>query len=358
MRRQAKIVVLATSALILFAGAVIDRRATLASYLVAWIGLAAIPIGALGVLMTTYLVQRAWTHALHAILAAGTAVLPVAALLFAPVLIGMKELYPAASDASSLPAFKAVYLAPWFFALRSMAYFVIFTLLALWQRSTWGEPQRMIRSASAGLIVYALLVSLAGVDWMESLEPEFHSSIYGLLFLCFTLLAGVSFGIGAALLSARRIGATRGYSALLLSTILLWAYLHAMQYIVIWAANLPDEVSWYLKRSSGGWQVALGILALGQFVFPFLALLSARVRSDPAWLLGLCGLTLVMRWLEAAILILPAIPHIEPLTVALLLIPALAFIGISLWWTFEIAEQRNSARAWLAPDAHAETGSR
>ncbi|TYL89172.1 hypothetical protein FXB40_36925 [Bradyrhizobium rifense] len=324
----------------------------------AWIGLGAIPIGALGVQMTSYLVQRAWTHALYATLAAATAVLPVAALLFTPVLIGMKELYPAATDASSLPAFKAVYLAPWFFALRSIVYFVILALLALWQRSTWGEPQRMIRSASAGLIVYALLVSWAGVDWMESLEPEFHSSIYGLLFLCFTLLSGTSFGIGAALLSGRRIGATRGYSALLLSTILLWAYLHAMQYIVIWAANLPDEVTWYLKRSSGGWPIALAILALGQFVFPFLALLSGRVRADPTWLLGLCGLTLVMRWLEAAVLTLPAIPHIELLTVGLLLVPALAFIGITLWWSFEVAEQRNSMRAWLAPGAHAETGSR
>jgi len=42
----------------------------------------------------------------------------------------------------------------------------------------------MLRSASAGLITYALLVSFAGIDWIESLEPEFHSSIYGLLYLC------------------------------------------------------------------------------------------------------------------------------------------------------------------------------
>jgi hypothetical protein len=77
------------------------------------------------------------------------------------------------------------------------------------------------------------LISFAGIDWIETLEPEFHSSIYGLLYLCFTLLDGVAFGIGKGLFSGRRIGRTRGYSALLLLTILL-AYLHAMQYIVIW----------------------------------------------------------------------------------------------------------------------------
>lgn len=104
----------------------------------------------------------------------------------------MKELYPAESDANSLPAFKAIYLAPWFFVLRTVIYFVVLWLLALWQRAMWGDTDRMMRSASGGLIVYALLVSFAGIDWIESLEPEFHSSIYGLLYLCFTLLDGVA----------------------------------------------------------------------------------------------------------------------------------------------------------------------
>lgn len=358
MMRHARITALAISALVLAAGFVIDRRSALVAYLVAWIGISAAPIGALGVLMMTYLVRRAWTKGLHAVLVAATAVLPVAALLFVPVLIGMKEFYPAASDPSSLPAFKAIYLAPWFFASRSVAYLAIFWLLTIWQQSAWGKPAHMIRSASAGLIVYALLVSFAGVDWMESLEPEFHSSIYGLLYLSFVLLAGTAFGVGMGLLSARQIGGTKGYSALLLATILLWAYLHAMQYIVIWAGNVPDEVTWYLKRTSHGWQFALAILALGQFVFPFFALLSARVRSDRTWLAALCSLTLVMRCLEAALLILPAVMHTRPLAVAILLAAALIFIGVSLWWAFEAADRRNLRSVGVAPDAPAEAGSR
>lgn len=337
MKSYAKVIVLAISTLALVAGLAIDRRSTLAAYLVAWIAVGAIPLGALGILMTSYLVRRAWTEGLHSVLLSATSVLPVVALLFLPILIGMKELYPAASEVHSLPAFKAIYLAPWFFVLRTVIYFAVLWLLVAWQWSAWGESERMMRSAAAGLIVYAFVVSFAGIDWIESLNPEFHSSIYGLLYLCFTLLDGVAFGIGMGLLSGRRIGATGGYSALLLSTVLLWAYLHAMQYIVIWAGNIPDEAVWYLKRSSDGWQFVLAFVALGQFVFPFFALLSARVRSDRTWLLALCGLTLVMRCWEASILILPAVPHIMAATVALMLPAALAFIAIILWWAFEMA---------------------
>ncbi|WP_229169337.1 hypothetical protein [Bradyrhizobium altum] len=88
-------------------------------------------------------------------------------------------------------------------------------------------------------MIYALTVSLTGIDWMESLEPNFHSPIYGFLFLSFTLLSGLAFMLGISLLSGRRIGRSAGYSGLLLSLILLWAYLHAMQYIVIWSGNIP-----------------------------------------------------------------------------------------------------------------------
>jgi hypothetical protein len=96
------------------------------------------------------------------------------------------------------------------------------------------------------------------------------------------------------LVGGRWIGASKDYSALLLSTILLWTYLHTMQYIVIWAGNIPDEAVWYLKRLSEGWEFVLAFVALAQFLFPFFAFLSGRVRSDRRWLLALCGLTLVM----------------------------------------------------------------
>jgi hypothetical protein len=334
---RTKLVVIVAAMLVLAAGLAIDSTSTLAAYLVAWVAFGAIPLGVMCILMTSYLVRRAWTEALHAIMVSAASVLPILAVLFLPVLIGMKEVYPAAAPGHALPAFKAFYLAPWFFVLRTIVYFVVLCGVALWQQAAWGNSDRMLRSASVGLILYALLLSFAGVDWVESLEPEFHSSEYGLLYLCFALLDGTAFAILMGLASGRRIGATKGYSALLLSVILLWTYVHAMQYIVIWAANIPDEAVWYIKRSSDGWQFVLAVVAIGQFVFPFFALLNSRVRSSRSWLMALCGLTLVMRCWEASILILPAAGHIAPLTVGLMLPAALAFVAVCLWWGFERA---------------------
>ncbi len=153
--------VFVVSAAALAAGLAIDRDATLAAYLVAWIGLGSIPIGALGILMLSYLVRWNWTLALRPVLIPALAALPVVALLILPILIWMASLYPAAADPASLPPFKALYLAPWFFSLRAIAYFVIWSLLALWLRNAGRDSDRMARAASAG-IHHLRVVAVAG----------------------------------------------------------------------------------------------------------------------------------------------------------------------------------------------------
>jgi hypothetical protein len=188
-------------------------------------------------------------------------------------------------------------------------------------------PGHAARS-SAGLILYALTASLAGVDWLESLTPEFHSSIYGLLFLTFQMLAGFAFALVIALGEA---GApTFRYGAILLSALLLWAYNHAMQYIIIWSGNIPDEVAWYLARETGVWGMMLWMLIVLQFILPFFALLSSRVRHERRPLLAIAALTLVLRPLEALVLAMPGTGVAGP--VLLLSIPAALVAVSAIWW--------------------------
>jgi hypothetical protein len=318
-------------------GLLIDPKTALASYLTVWYALSAIPIGALAVVFTSYLVRAGWTRELHEPLTAAALTMPVVATLFLPVLLGLKEIYPWVSDATALPAFKATWLTPWFFVLRAVIYLTIWTTLAIWAALAYGNENAMTRAASAGLIVWALTSSWAGVDWLESIEPRFHSSIYGLFAIDFQLLAGLTFGI-AALLTLRpaRQMSNAAYSGTLLAMLMLWAYMHAMQYLIIWTGNIPEEVVWYLKRLAHGWGLALWGLCVLQFVAPFFALLSERVRSSSRWLLSLALLTLVLRVLEAAVFILPPLGVSRPLL--LLDLPAaLLAIGATLLLAWQMA---------------------
>jgi hypothetical protein len=334
------LVVAAIGALTCAVGLWLDARTLLATYLAMSVSIVSVPVGALGVLMVSYLVRGGWTRDLHDILGAAARTTPIAGLLFIPVLLGQRWLYPWAAPAFEGSAFQAIYLTPWFFALRAVVYFCIWSALAEWAVRAYGDEAAMKRAASAGLIIYTLTVSLAAIDWIESIEPHFHSSIYGLIFLTFVLLSGLSFGI-VVLLATRvrpqmRLGA---YGGLLLSTLLLWAYNHAMQYIIIWAGNVPDEVKWYLVRLRGGWAFLLWGLFVLQFIVPFGLLLSARWRGQRRQLGLLAGMTLLLRPWEAVVLCLPPTQG-SPALLIYDLCAALAFIG-ALWLLAWVALFRN-----------------
>jgi hypothetical protein len=316
----------------------IDSDTLLPIYLATVVTISAIPAGSIAVLMVTYLVRGSWTEALHIPLTAAALTTPIAAVLFIPVLIALPWLYPWAHGAGIEPgSLKAAWLTPKFFILRTVLYFALWTVLAIWIRRAWAEPRRMVRVASAGLILYALSASLAGVDWLESLTPEFHSSIYGLLFLTFQLLAGLAFALGVTL--SKPDAPTFRYGAILLSVLLLWAYNHAMQYIIIWSGNIPEEAAWYLAREAGAWGVALWTLITLQVILPFFAMLSSDIRNGRRSLLIIAALTVVLRFLETFIFALPQ-RQIDGIALLFAIPGTILFAGLLWWAAFEFSLDR------------------
>lgn len=302
------------SALSLVAGAVgffvlafaasFDFSAVLPVYLAAVIGWTATSGGSLALLMMMALVGGAWREELDSPLRAACRTFPVAALLFLPVLFGVAYLFPWTGAASeSWTGFKAAWLSPWPFALRTVVYFAIWIGFAtLLLRTREVQP----RCTALGLILYTLTVSLAGVDWAMSVDTEFTSSIYGLIFLSHQLVAALALAIAVRTLNGGGSDRNSLLSGLLIAAILLWAYLHAMQYVIIWAGDLPEEIKWYADRSTDGWRTMLWVIGLFQFAIPFVVLLSSRLRSN-AYAVGIIALlTLGMRLLEPFWLILPA----------------------------------------------------
>jgi hypothetical protein len=340
-RNQLRISAIAAAAGILacIAAFCTHAHAFFLGYLVVAVTISAIPAGALGVLLLSYLVRGPWTDGLHAPLVAAVLTTPVAGILFVPVLVGMPWIYPWAQHAASdLGSLKAIYLTPVFFVGRTLLYFALWTVIALWARRAWGDNVRMTFVASAGLILYALTASFAGIDWLESLTPEFHSSIYGLLILTFQVLAGYSFALVVGLWP--RDAPPHRYGAILLSVLLLWAYNHAMQYIIIWSGNIPEEVIWYARRESGAWGFALWSLIILQFVLPFFVLLAEKARSGRRALLAMASATLLLRLLDAAVMSLPGTgTEAWPVSLAILG----AALALASFWSRHAFRARHAA---------------
>ena len=126
--RSALLVGLLFSALFL-AGLFIDRAQFFHAYLVGFVFWAGITLGSLALLMLQHLTGGAWGVVIRRVLEASTRTLPLILLLFIPVVVGLKQIYPWMNAAEmSSPALQlkaARYLNPSFFVTRAAIYFAL-----------------------------------------------------------------------------------------------------------------------------------------------------------------------------------------------------------------------------------------
>jgi hypothetical protein len=297
VRRRALVVAVLGLALYAFGGFSWPGRAYhawLFGY-VFWLGVA---LGCLALVMIQHVTGGAWGLALRRILESGARTIPAMALLFVPVLFGMKRLYPWARPevvaANPHLQHKVPYLNPAFFTLRALIYFVTWSLLA-WLLSRWSRRQdatgderyidRFQKLSGAGLLAFVLTMTFASVDWVMSMEPLWFSTIYGGLIMSGFAVSAFCFAVGAAILLARSGPLKRlvtpkvlhDLGKLLFAFVMVWAYFALSQFMIIWYGNLPEEIPWYQRRFQAGWQwVGLAIIVF-HFALPFLLLLSRSV---------------------------------------------------------------------------------
>jgi hypothetical protein len=331
----------------LIGGAVYSPQEFLHAYVFGYIAWLSVPLGCLGLLMLHHMVSGRWGHAIQRTLEAGALTLPLMAILFIPILARLGSVYPWVEGSQSGGALQGnvwtAYLNVPFFTVRYVSYFGLWTgaayFLSQWSRrqDETGDPRytKMLRILSApGLVVFALTVTFAAVDWVMSLEPGWFSTIYGFIFIVGDVLAALSFSVLILWLFAGQKPLSDVLTTkhihflgnLLLTSVILWAYMAYSQWIVIWSGNLPEENSWYLHRLSPGWnELALGLIVLHFFV-PFFLLLGRRMKQSLRYLAVVAIGLFAMRFVDTYWMVMPAF-HTSGLAITWLDVAAPLAIG-------------------------------
>jgi hypothetical protein len=313
-------------------GAVINLDQFLRSYLLAymlWLGLS---LGCLALLMVQYLSGGNWGFIIRRPLEAGTRNLPYVAVLFLPLLLGMKRLYPWAQAGffEKLPQAQQdlwkwkSYLQPGNWVIRAIFVLIVWNVLAFllnrWARlqDESNEDLRVVRRrfqvlSGPGMVLYALTITFAAVDWVMSLSPHWFSTIYGLIFMigegllafCFVVMLLVTFGQYRPLSGLLVREHFHDLGKLILACVLLWSYFSFSQLLIIWSGNLPEEIHWFLQRLHGGWKFMAGALILFHFALPFLLLLSRDLKRDGRKLMIIAMWLFIMRYVDLFWYIVP-----------------------------------------------------
>lgn len=299
------------------------------SYLLAFVFWVGIALGCLAVLMLQHLTGGAWGLVIRRVLEAATRTLPLMLILFIPLVFGLGHIYAWVhpeqimnAEAREIVVAKHGYLQVTFFLIRAAIYFAIWAVLML-LLNRWSEEQdrtanrRLSRNlqklSGPGLALFVLTVTFASIDWVMSLEPEWFSTIFGLIFLINWTLTAFSFVIAVMVLLAGRkpmneVVAPAHFhdlGKLLLAFVMIWAYFNFSQYLIIWSGNIPEETSWLLHRTRGGWGWVAIIVIIFHFGLPFLLLLSRDLKRSARRLAVIAIVVFVMRFIDLFWIITP-----------------------------------------------------
>jgi hypothetical protein len=296
------------------------------SYLWSYLFVVGLSVGSLTWLMLQYLTGGAWGVVIRRPCEAAARTLPLVALMFAPILIGIPNLYQwshaKAVAADEVLQHKHVYLNTPFFLGRAALYLGGWLLLS-WLFNRWSAAEdldgrgpahrKMGAMAGPGLIFWGFSVTFMAIDWVLSIDPHWFSTMFGLLFMVGQGLTAMAFLITLmVLLSYRRpmseILTPRHLHDLgkfLLALVMVWAYFSFSQFLIIWAGNLPKEIPWYIERLRGGWQYVGLALVLGHFALPFALLLSRDLKRNFKLLAGIAFFVLLMRLVDLYWLVAP-----------------------------------------------------
>ena len=290
-------------------------RSYLLGYML-WLGLT---LGCMAFLMIQHLTGGGWGTVIRRFLEAGSRTIPLMIVLFIPIILGMRRLYiwtnpDFMSKEEHLKTLARQYLNPNFFVIRAVIYFAIWFVmihfLSRWSVEQDSPPMKSVlglRKLSApGLVIYAFSISFAVIDWIMSLTPPWISTIYAMIFIVGQCLSALCFVVAICAMLYRYQPMSRvlkpddvqDHGKLMLAFIMLWAYFSFSQLLIIWAGNLPDEITFYTRRFVGGWQVVGLLLAAFHFAVPFALLLSRPFKRDPRRLVKLAVWMIFMRYVD------------------------------------------------------------
>ncbi len=326
---------------------VIFPDAFIRGYIFAYLSCLNIALGAMATLLIWHLSGGHWGKQLAPALRAAVGTLPLLALMTLPLWLSLGTIFPWVDvDCKQLgvTAHQCLWLQPELQLLRSALSWVAWLGIAA-SMAVWSCRQPLnssSRRAALGTIVFVLVTSMFAVDWFMTLIPRSSSTMIGFLIISEQLVAGLAFATLMTSVSQwrnprrdeqpddERLKRNIDLGNLLLSAVMFHGYCLYMDYLIVWEANLPDEIIWYTERSEFFHGHLMWIIVLLYIALPTLLLLFRRIKCSAQGLafvstLLLIGHLIVIAWYLAPVLDSSGEPDLWPWNWVM------AAVFLSLW---------------------------
>lgn len=273
--------------------------------------------------------QAGWSVVLFRVMEAITAYLPIGGILIFvflvlssmhlnhlfvwmdPEVVAHDELIQGKSGYLNIPFFlarAAIYILGWIIYRHNAR-----KLSIAQDNATNLNNHTKLFKRSAGFLVFFLVTeSMMSWDWIMSLDPHWFSTLFG-----WYIFAGMVVSAITTMALITIYLKSKGYleyvndshlhdlAKFMFGFSVFWTYLWFSQFMLIWYADIPEEVTYFVARFNDYQIPFLGMLVLN-FVFPLLVLMNSDYKRVP-WLIVTTGIIILIgHYIDVFVMIMPA----------------------------------------------------
>ncbi|MBE0423921.1 MAG: quinol:cytochrome C oxidoreductase [Lutibacter sp.] len=287
-----------------------------------------ISLGTLAFYAIQHVSQAGWSIVLFRVMEGITAYLPIGGvLLFVFFVLSATQNHlftwmdPEVVANDMLIQNKAGYLNVPFFLIRAAIYIIIWVLYRNYARkmtiaqdasTDLSNYRKLFKSSAAFLVFFLVTESMMSWDWIMSLDPHWYSTLFGwyvfasMIVSAITTIALVSIYLkGKGYLEFVNNSHLHDLAKFMFGFSIFWSYLWFSQFMLIWYANIPEEVTYFVTRFNDYKVPFLGMVVLN-FVFPLLILMNSDFKRVP-WFIVTAGIIILIgHYIDIFVMIMPA----------------------------------------------------
>ena len=297
------------------------------SYLLAYMFFLSICLGGLFLVLLHHLFDAMWSVPIRRVCEHIAFLLPVMAVLFIPIALLAKNIYPwmtiNPNNDHSLHA-KSALINPTAFYVVAILIFAVWSFLSYKLRA-WSLEQDRTGSAKCtyamrfysawGIFAFAFTLTMASIFWMKSLQHQWFSTMYGVYYFAGSVWTtyATMYVLGLVLRDAgplRDVMRPRQFldlGVMFFVFTVFYAYISFSQYFLIWNAAVPEETFWYVLRENGTWWQVGMLMIFGHFLLPFLSLLRIDFKLKIAVMGPLAAWAWIMHFCDMSFNITPVL---------------------------------------------------
>ena len=287
-----------------------------------------ISLGVLAFYAIQQVSQSGWSPVLFRVMQGITAYLPVGSVLFFIFLLlcgfHLNHLFiwldPEVVATDKLIANKAGYLNFPFWIIRAAIFLMGWNLYRYYSRKNCLAQddanddlnyKKNFKLSAVFLVFFIVTESIMSWDWIMSIDPHWFSTLFGwYVFSSFFVSAITVIALVTLYLKSKGVlehvntSHIHDLAKFIFGFSVFWAYLWFSQYMLIWYANIPEEVTYFITRIELYNLPFFGAVVMN-FVFPLLILINTDFKRI-TWVLVMAGVVILIgHYLDFFLMIMP-----------------------------------------------------